>query len=143
MGDDRVRLQTGAMPDTSNRQTPGAGRHLADARGGAKDGADSARAELVAGLRRLADLLAERHDLPVDAGIRASTYPVGTDDEQYAEVDRIARALSVDATWNDARTHYRVMYHLGGQVYYQALHITEEAMARHRASTSYLGAVTP
>lgn len=103
------------------------------------------RAAFVAGLRELADFIESHPELPVPP--RYTKTPVsphlnGTDDEDRAEVDRIAAILgAVPVTTRGG--HYEVARKFGGGVTYQAVAIPEQDMAVYRALVSYSGSVTP
>lgn len=94
------------------------------------------RAALVQGLIDLAAFLETHPDLPITS-VDARPYIHGTDDEERAEVDRIAAILGQPAKHtNDARTHYEVERDFGGRVHYRATAITAAHMAEYSAHTA-------
>ena len=77
------------------------------------------RQETVNALRALADRIEANPDLPAPGCTLASVHMIsGTDEEQRAEVDRIAAVLSVTTTVNQAGTHYVAERSFGGGVPY-------------------------
>lgn len=59
----------------------------------------SIRAEFIAGLRRLATFMADNPKVPVpDFGAEISVYPLGSDEEKRAAVDRVADLIGCPAS---------------------------------------------
>lgn len=85
---------------------------------------------LVAGLRALADQL-ERGDLPVSPYSRNGVFyhVPGTDEEQAAEVARVARLLGVPV--QDSNDHLTVQMNFGPFVRYEACAVQAAARARY------------
>ena len=101
------------------------------------------RAELIADLRRLADWLETNPDVPVQpwAHFELTHFPPNGDDEQeFAEVDRIAAIIGTEVTIEADRRKARQEF---GRVAYEAMAISAERMARHQALFSYTGSVEP
>jgi hypothetical protein len=93
-----------------------------------------ARTQTISGLRALADFLENNPAVPVsEFGWEVSHYPEGTDQEQKAEVDRIAALLSVAP---DNRRHYMASKTFG-RITYRAVHIPARRMAAYDALMSY------
>lgn len=90
------------------------------------------REQVIAGLRELAQFLEDHPDLPVPHGADASPYLNGTDEQDRAEVDRIAAILGKTPV-QDTPAHYRVARDFGADVVYRATAITEAHMAEWRA----------
>ncbi|MCP9947324.1 DUF6197 family protein [Actinomadura madurae] len=105
-------------------------------------GAVDKRAAMVAGLRELADFIEARTDLPVPNSTKFVHHPDGTDEEERAEVDRIARILGAEPEASAGGHHYLVTRRFG-PVAFEAVAITDEHMARYTALMSYGGAVEP
>jgi hypothetical protein len=103
------------------------------------------RAALVAGLRELADFIEAHPDLPVPETFtetRVEPHLHGTDEEDRAEVDRIAAIIgAVPETTRGG--HYQVSRKFGGGVTYRAIAIPNQEMARWGALMSYDNAVKP
>jgi hypothetical protein len=102
-----------------------------------------ARAQIIAGLRTLADYIEGHPELPVpEYGWEVSVYPSGDDEQQRAEIDRIADILGVkpaDDTWRDG--HYRAIKSFG-RMTYRAVHIPPRSWAKYRARDSYRNNIT-
>jgi len=79
-------------------------------------------------LRALADFLDEHPDVPV-SDVEAAPYITGTDEEERAEVDRLAAILG--SSVEDAGSHYRVRRDFGAGVVYRAVAITAAHMAEY------------
>lgn len=103
---------------------------------------DPKRAEFTTGLRALADFLDTHPDLPLPRGTEVSPFLNGTDEEDRAEVDRIARILG-EQPRTTLGGHYRVTRRFVGGVAYDATAIPEQQMQDWEALTSYRGAVSP
>ncbi|MFC5822290.1 hypothetical protein [Nonomuraea insulae] len=98
------------------------------------------RCEFIAGLRHLAQFLADNPKVPVPTiGENITLFPEGSDDEQRATVDRVADLLGVPASGG---THYKTVRDFG-PITYEVLAITEERMREVEAAATYYGAVTP
>jgi hypothetical protein len=104
------------------------------------------RAQFTAALRELADFIDANPDLPLpptySRSARVSPHLDGTDEEERAEVDRIAGILGVSPQ-ESGSGHYEAEREFGGRVWYRAVAISAARMAQHNALTSYSGAVTP
>jgi hypothetical protein len=103
------------------------------------------RAAFTAALRELADFIDAHPDLPLPTpGLGAEMHPYlsGTDEEQHAEVDRIAAILDVSAILNGG-THYEAERLFGDWVSYRVVAIPSARMAQHNALMSYHDAVIP
>lgn len=100
------------------------------------------RQAVIDGLGELAAFLKEHPDVPVHSSVTITFFPRGTDEEERAEVDRVAAILGVTPTVNDRDTHYTAERKFGG-VTYQAAAITSDAMRRWDAERSYAGNVEP
>lgn len=102
-------------------------------------------AEFAAGLRELADFIEAHPGLPVPARWQQAAvgpHLNGTDEEDRAEVDRIAGILDA-APITTVNGHYKVRREFSGGVTYEAIAIPDTAMKRWEALTSYAGAVQP
>jgi hypothetical protein len=111
------------------------------------------RAQMIAGLRELADLLEAHPDLPVTAYpqmlVHAGPVDTGTDDEnedaKRAIVDRAAAILGTEATVPlPGSGHYEATWRSRGEgpsrrfrIEYKVLSITAAAMRAHDARQSY------
>jgi hypothetical protein len=98
----------------------------------------------ITGLRDLADYLAAHPAVPIpEHGADIIVHAPSTDDGGCAQVDRIARQLGVPVENELAYSgHYRAARSFG-PVGYRIVAISDAAMARHYAYSSYSGAVTP
>ncbi len=99
------------------------------------------RAAFVDGLRALADFLATHGELPLppyDSDV--TVYTDGTDDAKGAEVDRIARCLSVRPGHHQGLYKARRRF---GPVAYQAVMLPNASLAATNALMSYSGSVQP
>lgn len=100
--------------------------------------------DVCAGLRALTDYLEAHPDLPVPTRVAATPYLCGTDEEDRAEVDRVAGILGVvPGPPYEGSSHYEVSRHFGGRVCYQATAIPEGRMVAYLAERSYAGVVRP
>ncbi|WP_182881654.1 hypothetical protein [Microbispora sp. H10949] len=98
-----------------------------------------ARAEFVAGLRRLAAFLADNPKVPVpDYGAEISIFVHGTDAQQRATVDRIAELIDAPASEG---LHY-VTARDFGPINYRAVAVSTNDMREWDALMSYHGAVS-
>lgn len=99
-------------------------------------------------LRELADFIDARPDLPLPRWESVSPSLQGTDDEDRAEVDRIANILGA-APRVTAGGHYEVRRLFGGDhlgqygIAYEATAIPAALMEEWTAERSYAGAVQP
>ncbi|MGP4104957.1 hypothetical protein [Nonomuraea sp. KM90] len=108
------------------------------------------RAQIIDGLRALADFLDEHPGVPVNSWAHVSYSVISADidstgdqdDAERAEVDRVAALLGVTPTLSDNGSHYTALRTFG-PVEYRATAITEEHMAKHCAADTYYGVVTP
>jgi hypothetical protein len=102
-----------------------------------------ARAQLIAGLRALADYLENHPDLPVpEYGSEVTVYPDGSEAEQRAEIDRIACLLGVIPTDNTSRDGHYTAQKTFGRITYRAVYIPSRVWARHHARNSYRTNIT-
>ena len=102
------------------------------------------RDAFIAGLRALADYIDVHQDVPVPTyGADILLHAASTDDGGCAQVDTFARQLggSVEDDLADGG-HYRATGTFG-PVGYRMVAISDAAMARHYADSSYSGCVTP
>jgi hypothetical protein len=105
-----------------------------------------ARAKVIAGLRQLADYLAQHPDLPVNAyGWDLAAYPSIRDSEsaRRAEVDRIAATLDAPVTDERGTGGHYFTARCFGLVTYQAISVSDERRAAYNALMSYSANVTP
>jgi hypothetical protein len=105
-----------------------------------------ARAKVVAGLRQLADFLAEHQDLPVCIfGWDLHVYPNhrATETEGITEIDRIAAILGVPVTDQTADDGHYIARRSFGLVTYEAACVPDRRRAAHAALMSYSGCITP
>ena len=103
-----------------------------------------ARRAFITGLRDLADYL-DRHPAVAipEHGTEILLSAASADDGGCAQVDRFARQLGVPVENSLAHSgHYRAARSFG-PVGYRIVAISDHAMARHYAYSSYSGAVTP
>lgn len=94
-------------------------------------------AEVIQGMAALSAFIAAHPDLPLEQYGVPFQFSVrtGTDEEERAEVDRIARILGVTADYTSAtRTHYQARRDFGGGIAYTVSAITAEYMKRFDAS---------
>jgi ABC-type nitrate/sulfonate/bicarbonate transport system substrate-binding protein len=104
--------------------------------------ADPARAALVAGLREAAAWIETHPEAPVPRMADLSIFPRGTDEEKWAEVDRVAAVLGVDTQeWSGGGQY--VARRRFGPVTLEVIAHTLGHMARYQAETTYSGAVSP
>jgi hypothetical protein len=100
------------------------------------------RAALIAGLRGLADFLAENPAMPL-AWFTARVSMPGegaNDDEQRAFVDRVAAVLGITAGITGSSAHYRARREFG-PVEFESFMIPAAVSARYKAENSYCGSV--
>lgn len=102
------------------------------------------RQAVIDGLRDLATFLEEHPDVPVPPYSTTTIlyHTDGTDEEQRAEVDRVASILDVTPTANAEDTHYKAERSFG-PLAYEALAIRAAWMRRFAAANSYYGVVQP
>ena len=102
------------------------------------------RQAFITGLRDLADYLDQHPAVPVPRyGTEVYLSASSTDDGGCAQVDHFARQLGVTPQDElDCTGHYSAARSFG-PVGYRMIAISADAMARHRASDSYYGCVTP
>lgn len=101
------------------------------------------RAELVDGLRSLADYLAANPSVPVPYGWRVAVYAQGTDSEQFSQVDLVAEIVGEPAVDRRAATGHHHVQRSFGPVSYEFVAIADWRMAQHRAGMSYADSVVP
>jgi hypothetical protein len=102
------------------------------------------RQALITGLRDLADYLDQHPAVPVPKyGTEIYLGASSTDDGGCAQVAQFARQLGVPVPKSISYSgHYEAARQFG-PVGYRMVAISDDAMARHYAYTSYSGAVTP
>jgi hypothetical protein len=102
------------------------------------------RQALITGLRDLADYLEKHPAVPVPTyGTEIYLTASSTDDGGCAQVAQFARQLGVPVPTSISYSgHYEAARQFG-PVGYRMVAISDDAMARHYAYTSYSGAVTP
>ncbi len=92
---------------------------------------DNRRQELIQGLRDLAGFLEANPDVPADGRCTYMFHTDGTDEEQRAEVDRIAELIGEDAV-DSGTGHYNATKHFG-RVEYEVSAIDEATRAVYRS----------
>jgi hypothetical protein len=100
------------------------------------------RAERIEGLRTFTDFAETHPDLPLGSSdpLRVSVY-AGTDEENRAEIRRIAAVLGVDAS-QSSPGHYIAVRDFGGGTVYEAVAISHDRQNRwDRFMTGYGAAV--
>jgi hypothetical protein len=104
-----------------------------------------ARAQIIAGLRQLADYLDANPGVPVNEyGWDLNIYTVhGGDAAQRAEIDQVAAVLGVAVQDETGSGGHYSAERTFGRITYRCVHISERRRAEHRAFVSYAGAVTP
>ena len=101
------------------------------------------RNAVVNGLRALADFWSEHPDMPVPRYPELTVNVIAaSDEEERAEVDRIAGILGVTPTLNATETHYRAQVTFG-PLEVTVVAITEQAMAQYSAGAWRLDAAQP
>jgi hypothetical protein len=102
------------------------------------------RRAFITGLRALADYLDQHPAVPVPTyGTEIYLSAASTDDGGCAQVDWFARQLGVPVPKGISYSgHYEAARRFG-PVGYRMIAISDDAMARHHALSSYSGAVTP
>lgn len=112
------------------------------------DQAPDPRAELIAGLRDLADWLEANPKVPVGRypSIQFTYFPgnePGADEAaESAAVDRIAALIGVEVEVSPGEGH-RSALKMVGRASYKAIAIPAKAIAEHDALQSYRGSVAP
>jgi hypothetical protein len=97
-----------------------------------------ARTQTIAGLRALADFLEDHPAVPVyEYGWEVSVHADGTDEQEAAEVDRIAALLGVTPVDNRPRGGHYVAAKTFGRITYRVVHIPEHRMTAHNTLMSY------
>ncbi|GAB2823621.1 hypothetical protein GCM10027176_30100 [Actinoallomurus bryophytorum] len=102
------------------------------------------RADLIAGLHALADYLNANPAVPVpEFSTDVLAHARGTDEEAFAEVDRVAALLGVAVCDRTGRGgHYKAVRWFG-PVEYHCVAIPAAVMALHQAGQSYASSVIP
>jgi hypothetical protein len=95
------------------------------------------RTEFIAGLRKFADLLSDRQDIPIpEYGQEIMVFATGGDEEQRAQVDSVSRLLAVPVTDNTAEDgHYKAALRFG-QITYEFIAIPVAEMKQHEVASS-------
>lgn len=89
---------------------------------------DQERVRLIAGLRDLAEFLAQNPQVPAPRYADLHVFPSrGTDAEMFAEVDVIAEQIGVTATQNDTPDGHYIASRYFGPVQYRAVAIPQAA----------------
>ena len=103
------------------------------------------RADLIAGLRDMADFLETNPDIPTPDSLPVLHYfPDGeTDADKRDGVDKIAAYLGSSIDFGSVKYGHYVTGIAFGPVRYQAVAITTEARARYDAFNTYAYSVTP
>jgi len=113
--------------ETGNQANPDPNRPARDRWG-------TSREHVIAGLHALAAFIEDNPGLPIPDGAYMNYSVIeDTDEQERAEVDRIAAMLGVTAGPNFGGKHY-VTTAFFGPVLYRAVAISEEEMERHNAS---------
>lgn len=102
------------------------------------------RQAFITGLRDLAAYLASHPAVPIPAhGTEILLSAPSTDDGGCAQVDHFARQLGITPDDDTAHSgHYRAICFFG-PVGYKMTAISDHAMARYHAHSSYIGSITP
>ena len=102
------------------------------------------RCDLIAGLRALANLLADTPQVPAPCNVNVLVFPadVGGHDGR-AEIDRIAGLLGVNVDDETVEYGHYVASRVFGPVEYRAIFIPARTRAHHDARNSYSGNVIP
>ena len=106
---------------------------------------DSAtRQAFITGLRDLADYLDQHPAVPVPKyGTEVYLSASSTDDGGCAQVDQFARQLGITPPTRISYSGHYEAARSFGPVSYRMVAISDDAMARHHAHSSYRGAITP
>lgn len=97
-------------------------------------------AEVVQGLRALADFLVDHPELPVDGVEAHPVLALLTDRDAGEEIDRIAFILGETPCLEGPS--YVVRRDFGGRVIYRASKVSADAMAQYERDISYHGCVS-
>lgn len=105
------------------------------------------RTQVINGLRRMADFLADHPDVPVQSyGWVLNAFPKkSTDDAQRAEVDRVAAILGphggkrTDETGTGGHDRALITF---GRITYEMVHIPQRRRELHHAQDSYADNIT-
>ena len=103
------------------------------------------RAQIIDGLRQLADYLAAHPAVPVAPygwDLLVSSHR-DTDTEGIAEIDRIAAILGVTVKDDTSNGGHYTAARAFGPISYQAFHISARSKAAYRAYMTYADHVTP
>ena len=102
------------------------------------------RQAFITGLRDLADYLASHPAVPVPRyGTEILLSAASTDDGGCAQVDRFARQLGVTPEGDLDRCGHYGAVRCFGPIGYRMTAISDHALARYQAETSYIGCVSP
>ena len=102
------------------------------------------RQAFITGLRDLADYLASHPAVPVPQyGTEILLSTDSTDEGGCAQVDHFARQLGVTPEDDIDRSGHYGAARSFGPIGYRITAISDHAMARYHAETSYIGCVTP
>jgi len=95
------------------------------------------REEFAAGLRALAAAIETDPDLPLPDGRIALCVIAREDEAGCAQIDAVATALGVEASWaGDEMARYQTTAKFG-PVYYEAFYCSRASMDRYRDRQSY------
>ena len=102
------------------------------------------RQAFITGLRDLADYLDQHPAIPVPRyGTEVYLSASSTDDGGCAQVRHFARQLGIAAPATISHSGHYEAARSFGPVSYRMTAISDDAMARHHAHSSYHGAITP
>lgn len=98
------------------------------------------RAELVRGLRELAQFYEDHPEVPFPTRPGFTHCVLGDDAEGVAVVEAVAATLGIEAIPRGNRVEAERQF---GSLNFRVYHVFAEAMRRHYAEASYAGAVQP
>ena len=102
------------------------------------------RQAFITGLRNLADYLASHPAVPVPRyGTEILLFADSTDDGGCAQVDHFARQLGVTPDDDLARSGHYGAARSFGPIGYRMTAISDHAVARYHAESTYRGCITP
>lgn len=104
-----------------------------------------ARAQVIDGLRQLADYLDTHPDVPVNEyGYDLNGYTTrSTDTTERAAVDQVAAALDVPVDDETRDGGHYIAARTFGRITYRFIHVPARRRAEHQAWASYSTSVTP
>lgn len=102
------------------------------------------RTDFIAGLHALADFLDTHPELPVPPFQTDVLIHIrGSDEEQRAEVDRLADLLGVPVTDETSTGGHYIAVRAFGPVEYRCVAVPRAVLAAFQAAMSYANSVTP